>query len=212
MISQLALGTGSGPLEWERTEYKGTTDFNAERYEVTFTLLNTGDQTVEFLSASTSCGCVAMNLAGKLVESSMQDDLTVAINLMGRQGDQTFAVRVNYKAGEALYHKDLRIELSIPRLVTIAPPILVWDNENLPEESIIHFMVHPSQPLKDVSFRNLPEWVSLEWIEDEDKEESYQLILRPQNPPQERRLTTLQIVTEHPNFKNHLSSIYLRVR
>ena len=200
------------PLDWPVTHYSGATEFDPERYEVTFPFNNRSQSAVTLISASTSCGCVAMDFSEKTIAPGEEDSLTILINLRGRSGDQRFLVSVAYEEDEKRFQQNLSIELDVPRLITISPPIVIWDSNQLPEYSVIRVTVHPSQPVMEHSLRNVPDWITAEWIRTEDEAEDYQLILTPLGPPEERRLTTLQFVTDHPDYKRQLTSIYLRLR
>ena len=177
-LSSVALQPLWAELQWDtRTmDLKPLpTDLVAE---AKFGFVNPGKSEVTIESVKSSCGCTVPTLAKTAYAPGERGEVTARFNIGDRRGAQAATIRVSVKGEREPVM--LTLNVTIPEVAKLTPPLLVWGPGEKPEAKTIEVVAVPSQPMRVVkATSSAPDFeVRVETIEEAAK---YRIVVKPRS-------------------------------
>ncbi|WP_309382430.1 DUF1573 domain-containing protein [Cerasicoccus frondis] len=133
-FSLLATLVLNAELVFETTSVDGgVAKLGEKEFVAKFPFKNTGDSTITILSAKSSCGCTVPALAKKVYAPGESGEITATFSFDARTGHQqkTISVITDSEPKRAT----LRLEITIPEIMTIKPRVVFWNVGSEPLEA-----------------------------------------------------------------------------
>lgn len=145
----LALcGTGFGQLAFVSKLMKHTADPAAERFEVKFPFVNAKAGEVEVTKVVSTCGCLKAETDKASYAAGERGTVTGVFSLGSRTGTYEKAIMVTTDSEEeGVMTQELRVRVTMPVVMEIAPPQLVWDQGEEPAPKAFILEVKREEPI-----------------------------------------------------------------
>ncbi|QYY36716.1 DUF1573 domain-containing protein [Ruficoccus sp. ZRK36] len=171
---------------------------------------NTGNEPVTILDIHSNCGCTVPELEKKTYEPGESGEIKAIFTLGDRTGPQRKVLTVNADMpGHPITR--LVLEANIPKLMTIAPRILIWRKGAANENKEIYVTTDPANSIsieKNADGYDAP-WYEL--VPDEDKPGRYVVLVHPESTEVSKKLKFLIVVTT-PEGKQVKNGAFILVR
>ncbi len=114
-------------LVWEEQELTFEAKLGQVEIPILFNCKNMGDRSIRFTSLSSPCQCLEIQLDTKDVAPGESRVIPVVFHSGHRQGEQRFTFKVYSDDGVNQEAHALTVSGAIPEMLTIDPPVLVWN-------------------------------------------------------------------------------------
>ncbi|MBC2607412.1 DUF1573 domain-containing protein [Pelagicoccus albus] len=141
----VALAEG---LQWETESLFFETEFGAEEVIAEYPFTNTGEQAIEIVNASSSCGCTVPTLDKRSYAPGESGTLKAIFTLGSRQGMQHKSITILTKTegqDEEESHL-LKLAVDIPIPVTFKPRVHFWKIGSEAKAKEIEVNIHEKMP------------------------------------------------------------------
>lgn len=174
----LACATAYGDASWEREQISATARFGEKTITAQYRFKNTGETTLTIQDLRTDCDCTTANAKNTIVPPGESADIDVRYNVGLYAGKSEKNISVQMMDSSGVFRKTLKLDVTIPSWIRVAPPLLTW-NVGSTVESTSEIYLNPDLADHKLQLLRIPDTFICTFSRDPEDRLHYRLKITP---------------------------------